>query len=158
MKMLAILLFAAVTLHAANTTWLTTGEYRWKCSPPLITPAENAADPDVALKDPTMVFHEGKWHLFATHRRASGKVDMQYLSFADWKDADKAIRHTLDFHDQYHCAPEVFYFTPHQPWYLIHQPAHEKKAPKFAPYFSTPTDIAEPKSRTKPEPISTTPP
>ena len=34
-----------------------------------------------------MVFHEGKWHLFATHRRASGKVDIQYLSFTDWKDA-----------------------------------------------------------------------
>lgn len=140
-------------LPAADPAWLTTGEFHWKCSPPLITPAENAADPDVALKDPTMVFHEGKWHLFATHRRASGKVDMHYLSFADWKDADKATRHTLDFHDQYHCAPQVFYFTPHQKWYLIYQLADEKKALKFAPCFSTTTDIADPKSWTKPQPM-----
>lgn len=140
-------------LSAADPAWLTTGEFRWKCSPPLIGPIETTADPDVALKDPTMVFHEGKWHLFATHRRASGKVDMQYLSFADWKDADKAPRHTLDFHDQYHCAPQVFYFTPHQKWYLIYQLADEKKSLKFAPYFSTTTDIADPKSWTKPQPM-----
>ncbi|HBJ82614.1 MAG TPA: hypothetical protein DDZ88_01810 [Verrucomicrobiales bacterium] len=68
-------------LRAAGPAWLTTGEFHWRCSPPLITPAENAADPDVALKDPTMVFHDGKWHRFATHRRASGKVDMQHLNW-----------------------------------------------------------------------------
>lgn len=148
-----IILITCGSLSAAEPAWLTTGEFGWKSSPPLITPAENAADPDVALKDPTMVFHEGKWHLFATHRRASGKVDMQYLSFADWKDADKATRHTLDFHDQYHCAPQVFYFTPHQRWYLIYQLADEKKSLRFAPYFSTTTDIADPKSWTKPQPM-----
>ena len=154
MKSIALLvLVAATTLHGADPAWLTTGEFHWECSPPLITPAENAADPDVALKDPTMVFHERKWHLFATHRMASGKVNMQYLSFTDWKDADKATRHTLDFHDQYHCAPQVFYFTPHQKWYLVYQLADEKKALKFAPYFSTTTDIADPNSWTKPQPM-----
>lgn len=153
MKTIALLVFAAATLHAADPAWLTTGEFHWKSTPPLITPAENAADPDVALKDPTMVFHAGKWHLFATHRRASGKVDMQYLSFTDWKDADKATRHTLDFHDQYHCAPQVFYFTPHQKWYLVYQLADEKKALNFGPYFSTTADIADPKSWTKPQPM-----
>ena len=104
-------------------------------------------------KDPTMVFHEGKWHLFATHRLASGKVDMQYLSFADWKDAGKATRHTLDFHDQYHCAPQVFFFTPHQKWYLIYQFADERRAPKMGPFFSTPSTHADPKSWTKPQPM-----
>ncbi len=154
MKHLAMLVFGLIgTLHAADPAWLKTGEFHWKCSPPLIGPDETAADPDVALKDPTMVFHEGTWHLFATHRRASGKVDMQYLSFADWKDADKATRHTLDFHDQYHCAPQVFFFTPHQRWYLIYQLADEKRPLKFGPYFSTTTNIADPKSWTKPQPM-----
>jgi hypothetical protein len=153
MKITACFFLAICGTLAADPAWLTTGDFRWKSTPPLITPAENAVDPDVALKDPTMVFHEGKWHLFATHRRASGKVDMQYLSFADWKDADKAPRHTLDFHDQYHCAPQVFFFTPHQKWYLIYQLADEKKSLKFAPYFSTTSDIADPKSWTKPQPM-----
>lgn len=149
----AILFVVSSTLHAADPAWLTTGEFQWKCSPPLISPAENAADPDVALKDPTMVMHEGKWHLFATHRRASGTVDMQYLSFTDWKDADRATRHTLDFHDQYHCAPQVFFFTPQQKWYLIYQLTDKNRELKFAPNFSTTSDIADPKSWTKPQPM-----
>lgn len=141
------------TLHAADPAWLSTGEFQWKSSPPLIGPAAEAADPDVALKDPTMVFHEGKWHLFATHRRASGKVDMQYLSFTDWKDAGKATRHTLDLHDQYHCAPQVFFYTPQQKWYLIYQLVDERRGPKMAPYFSTTSTLADPKSWTKPQPM-----
>ena len=141
------------TLHAADPAWLSTGEFQWQSSPALIGPATDAADPDVALKDPTMVFHEGMWHLFATHRRASGKVDMQYLSFADWKDAGKATRHTLDLHDQYHCAPQVFFFTPHQKWYLIYQLADEHRAPKMGPYFSTTSTLGDPKSWTKPQPM-----
>ena len=140
-------------LSAADPAWLTTGEFHWKGSPPLIGPIETNADPDVALKDPTMVFDEGKWHLFATHRMASGKVDMQYLCFTDWEDADKATRHTLDIHDQYHCAPQVFYFTPHQKWYLIYQLADKDRALKFGPYFSTTTTIDDPKSWTKPQPM-----
>lgn len=141
------------TLHAADPAWLSTGEFQWQSSPPLIGPASDASDPDVALKDPTVVFHEGKWHLFATHRRASGKVDMQYLCFADWKDAGKATRHTLEFHDQYHCAPQVFFFTPHQKWYLIYQLADERRAPKMGPFFSTTSTLADPKSWTKPQPM-----
>ncbi|WP_395751562.1 non-reducing end alpha-L-arabinofuranosidase family hydrolase [Prosthecobacter sp.] len=154
MKLSAIFALCLIgTLHAADPAWLGTGEFQWESTPPLIGPATDAADPDVALKDPTMVFHEGKWHLFATHRRASGKVDMQYLSFADWKDAGKATRHTLDFHDQYHCAPQVFYFTPHQKWYLIYQLADERRAPKMGPFFSTTSTLGDPKSWTKPQPM-----
>ena len=89
MKLLTLLaLWLISTPHAADPAWLSTGDFQWQSSPPLIGPAADAADPDVALKDPTMVFHDEKWHLFATHRRASGKVDMQYLSFTDWNDAD----------------------------------------------------------------------
>ena len=157
MKLQSLLaLWLISTLHAADPTWLSTGEFQWQSSPPLIGPAADAADPDVALKDPTMVFHEGKWHLFATHRRASGKVDMQYLCFADWNDAGKATRHTLDLHDQYHCAPQVFFYTPQQKWYLIYQLADERRAPKMGPYFSTTSTLADPRSWTKPQPMIAT--
>jgi hypothetical protein len=154
MKLSALLSLCLIsTLQAVDPAWLNTGEFQWQSSPPLIGPAADAADPDVALKDPTMVFHDGKWYLFATHRRASGKVDMQYLSFADWKDAGKATRHTLDFHDQYHCAPQVFFFEPHQKWYLIYQLADEHRAPKMGPFFSTTSTLGDPKSWTKPQPM-----
>ena len=59
MKLHAVLSLCLIsTLHAADPAWLTTGEFHWQSSPPLIGPATDAADPDVALKDPTMVFHE----------------------------------------------------------------------------------------------------
>jgi len=77
----------------------------------------------VALKDPTMVQVDGRWHLMGTHRLVSGQVDMQQISFTDWAEAGRAKRHRLHFMDTYHCAPQVFYFTPHQKWYLVYQAA-----------------------------------
>ena len=35
-----------------------------------------AADPQVSIKDPTFVQYKGRWHLFATARAQSGKVEM----------------------------------------------------------------------------------
>ena len=145
--------FAAGPLLAESPSWLRTGVFSWKSSPALIGPDLNAAEPEVALKDPTFVQADGRWHLFATHRLASGMVNMQYLSFTDWNKAGEATRHTLDFHDQYHCAPQVFWFTPHKKWYLVYQLADKNRALKFAPYFSTTSDIADPKSWTKPQPM-----
>jgi hypothetical protein len=140
-------------LAAADPAWLSTGEFHWKSSPPLLGPDPKAAEPEVALKDPSFVQADGRWHLFATHRLASGMVDMQYLSFKDWNEAVKATRHSLTFHDQYHCAPQVFYFTPHRKWYLIYQLADKNRALKFGPYFSTTANIGDPKSWSKPQPM-----
>ena len=83
-------------------------------------------------------------------RLASGKVDIDYLNFADWKDADKAPRHRLDIHDQYYCAPQVFYFRPQKKWYLIYQIADKDHKPPFGPACSTTTTLDDPKSWSKP--------
>lgn len=150
----AALFFIAITALAESPpAWLSKGEFRWKCSPPLIGPDPHAPEPEVALKDPTFVQFDGRWHLFATHRLASGMVNMQYLNFTDWNEAGKATRHTLDLHDQYHCAPQVFWFTPQKKWYLVYQLADKNRALKFAPYFSTASDLSDPKSWTKPQPM-----
>ena len=151
MRNIILPLLLLPTLLAADPAWLTTGEFHWKSSPPLIGPDPQATEPEVALKDPSFVQADGRWHLFATHRLASGMVDMQYLSFTDWNEAAKATRHSLTFHDQYHCAPQVFYFTPHRKWYLIYQLADKNRALKFGPYFSTTADISDPKSWSKPQ-------
>lgn len=155
MSPIALLFLTAAAAAGSPPAWLSDGQFHWSCSAPLLSPLADAqsADPDVALKDPTVVFHESRWHLFATHRQASGKVDMQYLNFTDWKEADKAPRHTLQLHDQYHCAPQVFYFTPHKKWYLVYQLADKNRALKFGPYFSTTSSIADPASWTAPKPM-----
>ena len=68
------------------------GRFAWRASAPLLSPDKQAADPHVSIKDPTFVQFDGRWHLFATVRMQSGKVDIGYLSFADWKQADAAPR------------------------------------------------------------------
>ncbi len=128
------------------------GRFHWRASGPLVDigPGRDAPDPHVAIKDPSIVFHEGRWHLFTTLRMKSGRVIMEYLSFADWAQANTAPRTLIDLHDKYHCAPQVFYFTPHRRWYLICQFANPERTPGMSPCFSTTENIADPKSWTKP--------
>ncbi len=126
------------------------GRFAWKCSPPLIDFDRKAADPHVSIKDPTIVRHQGKWHLFCTVRMASGKVDTQYLSFDDWKNANAAARTPLNLHDQYYCAPQVFFFRPQNKWYLLYQIRDKDHVPPWGPAVSTSSDIGDPKSWTKP--------
>ena len=127
------------------------GKFSWAASGPLVLPSRRAADPAISVKDPTIVRHQDRWHMFCTVRLASGKVDIEHLSFADWKDANQAPRQLLGLHDQYYCAPQVFYFRPHGRWYLIYQIADKNHAPPFGPAFSTSTDLGDPKSWSKPQ-------
>ncbi len=133
------------------------GRFSWKASDPLIDcgPGTSAPDPHVAIKDPTVVFHNGAWHLFATVRLKSGRVDIEYLGFTDWALANRAPRHLLALHEQYYCAPQVFYFTPHRKWYLVYQLADKARQPPFGPCYSTSDNPGEPKSWTKTQPMVT---
>ncbi|MBI5383639.1 MAG: glycoside hydrolase [Verrucomicrobia bacterium] len=160
------LVLAAVLAAAAGvpaqTPWqaFEDGRFSWKATGPLIDvgPGKDAADPHVSIKDPTVVFHDGRWHLFATVRMKSGKVDIEYLNFSDWSKAGAAPRQVLAIHDQYYCAPQVFFFTPHQKWYLVYQLAEKTRTPPFGPCFSTTTDLANPASWTRPQPMITNAP
>lgn len=152
LSLAATLAFARIAPAQNSADPFTTGNFHWRSTAPLIDvgPGLTAADPHVAVKDPSIVFHEGRWHLFGTLRMKSGKVIMEYLNFADWKDANSAPRTLIDLHDKYHCAPQVFYFTPQKRWYLIYQFANPELKPGMRPCFSTTENIADPKSWTKP--------
>ena len=161
---LAALLFgptpAASGAESIGAPWdaLTTGRFAWRVTVPFLGPQQDAPDPQVALKDPTIVRHDGRWHMFCTLRMASGKVDIVYLNFADWDEAKKADRTVLHMHDQYYCAPQVFYFRPHQRWYLVYQMADKEHAPPFGPAFSTTEDLGDPASWSKPQWLFPDPP
>lgn len=154
-----LLMTASVSCMAAEPAAWSTGEFRWRAGEPLIDMEAQraAADPHVALKDPTIVFHDGRWHLFGTLRKKSGTVCMQYLNFADWAEANAAPRQEISFTDKYHCAPQVFYFTPHRRWYLVHQFVDPARKPAMGPYFSTTANLAEATSWTKPRLMVTNP-
>jgi hypothetical protein len=125
--------------------------YRWDLSPPLVAPADRPGDPCHAIKDPTVVFHDGRWHLFCTIRSQKRTHQIEYLAFADWSKANDAKRHVLTVTDGYFCAPQVFYFTPHRKWYLVYQVGDPTRKPQLQPAFSTTTDIGDPTSWTKPK-------
>jgi len=124
----------------------------WEYSAPLITPEKRGTEPSRAQKDPTVVFHAGRWHVFMTVK-LPGRSAIEYCSFADWKQADAAKRTILKVSDsQYYCAPQVFYFAPHQQWYLIYQMGVPGLDKMWVAY-STTKDIADPNSWTRAQPI-----
>lgn len=148
---LSLLLLAGLRLDAADLpAGLSSGEFRWQTSPPLVSPANRPDDPCYSMKDPTVVFFDGRWHLFCTIRSQKRTHQIEYLSFADWKDADAAPRHLLSITNGYFCAPQVFWFTPHKKWYLVYQALDTTRKPALQPAFSTSDDLARPGSWTPP--------
>lgn len=119
--------------------------FKWKASAPLILPKPDKNRPIVSAKDPSVLFYDGKWHVFYTTCDEKGVWSMEFISFKDWKDADKARRFNKDDNPNlraYHCAPHVFYFTPHKKWYMVFQSGQ--------PQYSVNDDINNPMGWTKP--------
>jgi hypothetical protein len=126
------------------------GHFQWAVGPPLLGPPSLADDAAHSIKDPTVVFWNGRWHLFCTIRGKKRTHRIEHLSFRDWNETDKAERHMLNLIDGYFCAPQVFYFTPHERWCLIYQVIDKSRKPALQPAFSTTKDIADPTSWTRP--------
>lgn len=124
----------------------------WDYSAPLIAPEKRAKDRSRAQKDPTVVFHGGKWHVFMTVK-LPGRSAIEYCSFERWEDADRSRRTILRVSDSdYYCAPQVFCFAPHKKWYLIYQMGVPGAKFMWVAY-STTTTIADPNSWTRARPI-----
>ena len=139
---------------AARTTGdLLAGWFQWKVSPPLVAPVKVQDDVYYSVKDPSVVFHGGRWHLFCSVRGRKRSHQIEYLSFTDWKKTSAAKRQMLTMHAGFFCAPQVFYFTPHKKWYLICQASDESWKPKYGAAYATTTNIADPKSWSKLRPL-----
>jgi hypothetical protein len=120
--------------------------FRWTSTGPLITAKQDATHPIVSVKDPSVVFVDGRWHVFATTANTGGNWSVVYLSFTDWAQADAAPLFYLDNNPPglggYHAAPQVFYFAPQAKWYLVFQSGQ--------PQYSTNDDISKPEAWTRP--------
>jgi endo-1,4-beta-xylanase len=128
--------------------------FSWTSSGPLIVPVADATHDLVAVKDPTIVRFNDRWHVYASSVARGGVYGMVYLSFADWADAAKApfyyMNKTPGF-DTYVAAPQLFYFTPKQQWFLVFQSG--------PPMFSTADEPSDPTKWALPQPFyPTTPP
>ncbi|WP_258724194.1 non-reducing end alpha-L-arabinofuranosidase family hydrolase [Cellulomonas sp. NS3] len=97
--------------------------FRWSSTGAIISPERDASHDPVAIKDPSVVYAEGRWHLFASVVE-NGGYNLAYTSFADWSQASSAPHHYLDrsaIGAGYRAAPQVFWFEPHGLWYLVYQ-------------------------------------
>ncbi len=152
---------------AAPTTVSTGGssadkpqEFSWDASPPIYSPAIRPEDPCYSVKDPSIVSDDGRWHLFITIRSKVRSHQIEYASFADFREAESAQRHVLRIREGYFCAPQVFSFTPKKVWFLVHQVDEKDRKGGLAsgcsrdnpfcrelrPAYATTHDLADPTS------------
>ncbi|MCS7160950.1 MAG: non-reducing end alpha-L-arabinofuranosidase family hydrolase, partial [Gemmatales bacterium] len=133
-------------------------KFFWRASPPLIEPQPVNQDHVYAFKDPSVVFYEGRWHLFCTVRGRQRSHGIAYFNFPDWDKAGQARPVMLPNHDGFFCAPQVFYFRPHQRWYLICQAADKNWTPNYGPAFATSPRLDDPPSWSRLTPLQVTKP
>jgi hypothetical protein len=122
----------------------------WVSTEPILTAHSNPHDQDVSIKDPSAVFYGGRWHVYATSYVLKRAVPhMVYTSFFNWDEADAAPRQWIDFDEEEHCAPQVFFFRPQQKWYLIYQRS-DLVTKEYGPVFSTMENVDRPDTLTQP--------
>jgi len=132
----------------------------WHYSAPLISPEDRDTNRSHAQKDPTVVFHDDRWHVFMTVK-LQGRTAMEHASFSSWQNGEPnaAERTLLEVTDSdYFGAPQVFFFEPHQLWYLIYQVGMPKAEGSQWPdkmwvAYSTTRDITDPTSWTPARPM-----
>jgi hypothetical protein len=146
-------IFVAVTVAAPVNAQQPAAElpeqFFWRASPPLVGPKPLGGDEKHALKDPSVVYHDNRWHLFCTVRGQKRSHGIVYLNFADWNDAKHATQTMLPMHTGFFCAPQVFYYRPYQQWYLICQASDESWSPPYQPAFATSKELADPRAWSK---------
>jgi hypothetical protein len=90
---------------------------RWTSTAPLISPKNPGW---ASIKDPSIVKFNGTYHVYATYYDTSYKS--MYTSFTDWNNAQQAPHISMNGSRVGNAvAPQVFFFRPHNKWYLITQ-------------------------------------
>lgn len=127
--------------------------FEWVASQPVLSAAPAGGEEWISVKDPSIVRHEDRWHLFCTVRGTRRSHAIVYLNFREWAEAGRAERKVLECHPGYFCAPQVFYFRPQRQWYLICQASDKAWTPEYQPAFSRTTEVASPSSWSRLEPM-----
>ncbi|MEU4766004.1 non-reducing end alpha-L-arabinofuranosidase family hydrolase [Actinosynnema sp. NPDC023794] len=139
----------STTTGPTTTTTAPTGSlpssFRWSSTGAIISPKPDSTHANVAVKDPSVVYHNGKWHVFASTYTTG--YNLMHTSFSDWSQASSAPHTYLDrtaIGTGYKAAPHVFFFAPQKLWYLVYQTGDNAS-------YSTTADIANPQSWSAPK-------
>lgn len=114
-----------------NLSWTSTG--------PVISPKSG----DASVKDPSIVYYNNKYHVFATvwNTSGAGSYRSMYTSFSDFNQAGAASYSAFSPGGSSTVAPQVFFFRPQNRWYIFTQ---------WPAKYTTNTDINNPSGWTAP--------
>jgi hypothetical protein len=119
----------------------------WTVGAPVLLPGPPGSIDETSVKDPTVVRHDGRWHVFYT-ARGRGEYTTATVSAASWEALRDAPRHPVKTlrgrKSAYGCAPQVFFFEPQKTWYLIAQ----TRDANYQPVYVTTATIERPDSWT----------
>ncbi|HDS07373.1 MAG TPA: hypothetical protein ENO05_07070 [Bacteroides sp.] len=126
---------------------------RWYITGRILWAREGEAFDNVAVKDPSVVFYNGQYHLFYTAKAArpteggpAYRTGCGYVSAASLEGLHVAGRVSID--SLAGCpviAPQVFYFEPHHCWYLVaHSPVENDDLHRLKPIFLRNPRIEDP--------------
>ncbi len=130
----------------------------WNVSAPIFQAVDEGAFENVAVKDPSIVYYDGKYHLFYTGKRADKTEDgvnysitTGYVSAPTLGELNAAKRHNLsEIVGGEIIAPQVFYFTPHRLWYIVAHRRAPGKRPNLMPIYLSNPDINDVHGWSKP--------
>jgi hypothetical protein len=126
----------------------------WTVSEPVLQAGPAGTFDDVSVKDPSIVFHDGKYHLFYTSkasREASknykhlskGRSAVVYVASETLEGLQAAKRYNLDeLYEYVIVAPQVFYFAPQKLWYLVAHTLVDAR-PDLMPIYMTNPDVGD---------------
>ena len=115
----------------------------------MLSPGPAGSFDATAVKDPSIVFAEGQWHLFYT-ARGNGKYSLGYVAAPHLETLQSQPRvqlSALSAGTSTYAAPQVFFFRPQQRWFLIYQTS----ASNYQPMFVTTKTIGDPNSWSTPQ-------
>jgi hypothetical protein len=97
----------------------------WKADARCFLDGETGTFDDMAVKDPSIVYYNGNYHLFYTGRDVGtgGNWRMGYASAVSLEGLNAAKRTYMSSLNggSYFCAPQVFWFAAKNKWYLVYQ-------------------------------------
>jgi len=142
-------------------------EYRhWQVSGPVLGPGTEGTFDELSVKDPSIVYYNGNYHLFYTGKASYETRDklghmskngsgLGYLSAPSLEKLKYAKRYDMDsITGSVIVAPQVFYFEPQKLWYLIGHTLVEGK-PDLEPVYLTNSNIENPFGWTPPQILKT---
>jgi len=136
---------------SAATIAAETIENDWQVSDPVLSAGPEGSFDEVSVKDPSVLFYKGRWHLFYT-AASKREYTTGYVSSDQLTNLRSVQRHELKMirgKSRYGCAPQVFYYQPQRKWYLIFQ----NRDSNYQPMFSTTETISEPDTWSDPKPL-----